>query len=412
MGDKIYGLLGHSTDDSWAVPIHRAFGCPNYRLIEAKAEQLETFLRREDLGGLDIAAPYRQAVLPYCDVQDDVSRAIGNVTTVVRKADGKLYGCNTDTMGFRYMANLSGIQFRGKKVLILGSGGISLTVQHVVRELQARECAVSSCDNYRNIERHANAEVIVSAVPVGSLSSADSRPVDLKKFPNCSGVLDLVYNPRRTALLYQAEKLGIPHMDGLPMRVAQAAAAQEQFFGTAIPNEKIGRVLNLMRQKSQNVVLIGMPGCGKSTIGQELAKLTGRLIVDIDNAVEKRDGRSIPEIFAQDGEETFRKLEREEAVRAGKQPGKIVVTGGGIVKDERNYYALHRNGRIYQLERALNLLPTDGRPLSQSTGISKLYQERAPLYARFRDAAIDNNGTVTKTAAAIWLDFCQHAADD
>jgi shikimate dehydrogenase len=236
-------------------------------------------------------------------------------------------------------------------------------------------------------------------------------PVDLTAFPRCRGVLDVVYNPRRTALLIQAEALGIPCSDGLPMLVAQAKAAEEHFFQRSIPDSENERILSLLRQETANIVLIGMPGSGKSTVGEALAALTGREAVDIDQRIAARAGCSIPEIFAQGGEAAFRALEREETAEAGKLSGKILLTGGGVVKDPRNYGVLHQNSRIYHLIRDLTLLPTDGRPLSQGADLAAMWAEREPLYARFRDAAVENSGTVEDTAAAIWRDFCAHIGD-
>ena len=218
-----------------------------------------------------------------------------------------------------------------------------------------------------------------------------------------------MYNPRRTALLLQAEELGIPCSDGLPMLVAQAKAAEEHFFETPIPDCENERILTQLRQECTNIVLIGMPGCGKTTVGQALATLTGREAIDLDQCIVEKAGRSIPEIFAAEGEPAFRALEREVTAEVGKLSGKIILTGGGVVKDRRNYAPLHQNGRIYQLVRDLNALPTDGRPLSQGADLAAMWKERAPLYAAFRDAAMGNNGTVEDTAADIWRDFCENS---
>ncbi|KAF5031743.1 Shikimate kinase [anaerobic digester metagenome] len=231
---------------------------------------------------------------------------------------------------------------------------------------------------------------------------------DLRDFPRLCGVLDLIYNPQRTRLLLQAEALGIPWSDGLPMLVAQAVAAEELFFGRSIPESETERILNQLRFDSTNLVLIGMPGCGKSTVGQALGQLTGREVIETDRRIVERAGRTIPELFADRGEAYFRELEREEVERAGRESGKIIVTGGGVVKDRRNYDALRQNGRIYQLERSLSLLAREGRPLSQAGELEELWRERQPLYESFRDAAVDNSGTPEDTAAMIWRDFNEY----
>ena len=411
MSDLIYGLLGRTLGHSWSVPIHAALGCPDYRLIELEPEQLEGFLRREDIGGLNVTIPYKQAVMPFCDVIDDAARAIGSVNTIVRR-EGKLYAYNTDAMGFCRMAERAGIGFAGKKVLVLGSGGASLTARAMAKHLGARQVIVVSRtgeDNYQNLSRHADAEVSVNATPVGMFPHNGEKAVDLSAFPRCSGVLDLIYNPRRTALLLQAEALGIPCSDGLPMLVEQAVAAEEHFFHKTFEKEAGEAILRDLRQQMTNLVLIGMPGCGKSTVGRLLAELTGREAIDIDQRIEQRTGRTIPEIFSTEGEAFFRELERQETAEAGKLSGKLLLTGGGVVKDPRNYDALRQNGRICQLDRRLDTLPTDGRPLSQSTQLSQLWEEREPLYRRFRDVCIDNNGPAEETARAIWRDFCENS---
>ena len=412
MGEKIFGLLGRKLGHSWSVPIHTALGCQGYRLIELEPEELEGFLRQPNIGGLNVTIPYKRDVMPFCDVIDPMAQAIGSVNTLTRRADGKLYAFNTDAAGFCWMAERAGISFTGKKAVVLGSGGASLAAVACAKKLGAREVVVisrSGENNYGNLARHADTDIVVNTTPVGMYPNTGVAAVDLTFFPRCSGVLDVVYNPRRTALLLQAEALGIPCSDGLPMLVAQAKAAEEHFFEKPIPDSENERILALLRQECANIVLIGMPGCGKTTVGQALAELTGREAIDIDRRIVERAGCSIPEIFAQGGETAFRTLEREETAEAGKLSGKIILTGGGVIKDARNYGPLHQNGRIYHLIRDLDILPTDGRPLSQTTDLSAMWAERAPLYARFRDAEIENNGSVWETAQAIWRDFCENS---
>lgn len=415
MGELVYGLLGRTLGHSWSVPIHRALGCEGYRLIELEPEDLPAFLRRVDIGGLNVTIPYKRAVMEHCGVIDPAARAIGSVNTLVRKRDGTLCAYNTDAAGFRYLAERAGIALAGRKVVILGSGGASLTAQAVARQAGARAVAVVSrtgTDNYLNLDRHADAEVVVNTTPVGMYPAVGASPVDLRAFPACRGVLDVIYNPRRTALLLQAEALGLPCSDGLPMLVAQAVAAEEHFFGRRLPASETERILAMLRRDTENLVLIGMPGCGKSTVGRALTRLTGREAVDLDDTIVARAGRSIPEIFAREGEAAFRALEREAAAEAGKGSGKIIVTGGGVVKDPRNYASLRQNGRVYHLTRDLSALPTEGRPLSQGADLAALWAERAPLYARFRDAVIANDGPAAETARAIWRDFCAHSGDE
>ena len=412
MGERIYGLLGRKLGHSWSAPIHAALGCEDYRLIELEPEELADFLSRDDIGGLNVTIPYKREVMQYCDVIDGAALTIGSVNTLSRRADGKLYAWNTDAIGFLWMAKRAGIDFREQKVIILGSGGASLTAQAMSRAEGAREVVVvsrSGENNYDNLARHADADILVNTTPVGMYPHTGESPVDLAAFPACRGVLDVIYNPRRTALLLQAERLGIPCSDGLPMLVAQAKAAEEFFFDKNIPDSENERILAMLRREMTNIVLIGMPGCGKTTVGQALSRLTGREAIDLDACIVKKAGCSIPEIFAREGEAAFRTLEREVTAEIGNLSGKIILTGGGVVKDPRNYGPLHQNGRIYHLMRDLDALPTDGRPLSQTTALSALWEERAPLYASFRDEVIDNNGSVEETAEAIWRDFCENS---
>ena len=415
MAERIYGLLGRKLGHSWSVPIHEELGCAGYRLMELEPEELAPFLQQKDIGGLNVTIPYKRDVMPLCDGIDPGAREIGSVNTIVRREDGKLWGYNTDIDGFVYMARRAGVELAGRKVVILGSGGASLTAQAAARREGAREIVVvsrSGPDNYGNLSRHADAELLINTTPVGMYPGNGSAPVDLAVFPRCQGVLDVIYNPQRTALLLQAEELGIPCGGGLPMLVAQAKVAEEHFTGRSIPDSENDRIFRKLRQEMENIVLIGMPGCGKTTVGQALAALTGREAVDIDARIVEQTGCSIPEIFARGGEEAFRALEREETAKVGALSGKIILTGGGVVKDPRNYASLRQNGRIYHLVRDLELLPTDGRPLSQGADLQAMWREREPLYTRFRDAVIRNDGTVEETAQMIWRDFCENSGTE
>ena len=412
MNGCIFGLLGRTLKHSYSVPIHRALGNESYALYEREPDELGAFLAREDIGGLNVTIPYKRDVMAFCDALDETAREIGSVNTIVRRADGRLAGYNTDAYGLRYMAARAGISLAGKKTVILGSGGASLTAQYVAKAAGAKEIVVVSrggADNYGNLSRHQDAQVLVNTTPVGMYPHTGELPMDPAMFPACEGVLELVYNPRRTALAFRAAELGIPCSEGLSMLTAQAKAAEELFFGRAIADGENERILRLMRQSMQNIVLIGMPGSGKTTVGQVLARLTGRTAIDLDEQIVKIDGRTIPEIFAQSGEAAFRALERETAQTWGKESGLILISGGGIVKDERNYHSLKQNGRIYQLERELSLLPRDGRPLSQTADLDAMLRERAPLYARFCDASISNKTTPEEAARQIWQDFCDNA---
>ena len=411
MTEKIYGLIGETLKHSWSVPIHHELGCGDYRLYELKSSELEGFLTAGNIGGLNVTIPYKKAVIPFCASLDPYAEKIGSVNTLVPGPDGKLHGYNTDALGLSYIAKRSGIRFSGTKTVILGSGGTSLTAQAVAAREGAREIVVISRkgeNNYENISRHYDADILINTTPVGMYPNNGSQAADLSGFRNLSGVLDVIYNPGRTALLLQVERLGLPHSGGLPMLTAQAVAAEEIFFGKAIPETEIERITGLLRRDMTNIILIGMPGSGKTTVGRSLSKKTGREAVDIDAEIVKTAGCSIPELFTAVGEEGFRKLETEAVIRAGKETGRIIITGGGVVTREENYAPLHQNGRIYQLIRDLSLLPVEGRPISQKTPLEELYQKRAPLYKSFRDAAVDNNGPLGQTTETIWRDFIEN----
>ena len=408
METLLYGLIGRTLGHSYSVPIHRALGNDAYALYPLEPEALGAFLTRPDLGGLNVTIPYKRDVLPYCERLDETAREIGSVNTIVREHDGSLTGYNTDAYGLNYMAERAGISFAGRKVVVFGSGGASLTAQYVAKRGGARAVVVVSrggAENYDNLSRHADAEILINTTPLGMTPNTGELPADPARFPNCAGVLDLVYNPSKTALLFRTEELGIPCAGGLSMLVAQAKAAEELFFGHAIPSSAIERVLAKTARDMQNIVLIGMPGSGKTTVGAALSRLSGRTCVDLDEQIVREAGTSIPAIFAERGEAAFRALEREMAQRWGGRSSNILVTGGGIVKDERNYYALKQNGRVYQIERDVMLLEREGRPLSANADLSAMLRERAPLYERFRDAAVTNADSAEQAAARIWEDY-------
>lgn len=416
MGEKVYGLLGRKLGHSWSVPIHRALGCPDYRLYEVEPEDLPAFLQREDIGGLNVTIPYKREVIPFCDELDQGAQAIGSVNTIVRGKDGRLRGYNTDLGGFRAMARRAGIAFAGKKVLVLGSGGASLTVRAAARLEGAGEVTVISRtgpDNYGNLaERHGDAQVLVNATPVGMWPQVEGRPLDLALLPRLEGVLDLIYNPLRTNLILQAQERGIPCCGGLSMLVEQAAEAEELFFGRAIPREKTEEILSGLWQDRANLVLVGMPGCGKSTVGRALAEQTGRPFIDLDEEIVRRAGKPIPEIFREDGETAFRELESRVLAEVCGQSGQIIATGGGAVLREENRAAMRRSGRVYFLRREPEKLPTQGRPLSQAGDLREMYRVRLPLYQAVADAEADNDSAgPEETARTIWRDFCAHSGD-
>mgnify|MGYP004529133849 CR=1 FL=1 len=387
------GLLGETLGHSYSPMIHHELGDYDYRLFEVPRERLGSFLTSGSWDGLNVTIPYKKAVVPYCTELSDAAATLQSVNTIVRRPDGTLYGDNTDLYGFLYMVRRSGISPAGKKALVLGSGGASVTVKAALEQLGAHVTVISRSgpDNYTNLDRHADAEIIANTTPVGMYPHNGSAAVDLKQFPCCRGVLDIVYNPARTALILQAEELGIPHASGLSMLVAQAKRSSEQFSGTPIDDSALERVERIIHSRLRNIILIGMPGCGKSTVGKALAERLGRQLRDADQMIADRAGCSIPEIFAREGEEGFRARETEILGELGKQSGLIIATGGGCVTREENYPLLHQNGTVYFLKRGLSKLPKEGRPLSQKSNLETMYEARLPQYRRFADRVIDND---------------------
>lgn len=398
------GLLGQKLGHSYSPAIHGMLADYDYQLFEREPEQLEDFLKNGDWDGINVTIPYKKAVLPYCAELSDTARRIGSVNTIVRRPDGSLYGDNTDAYGFESLVGKSGIDVRGKKALVLGSGGASVTVVAVLKMLGAESVTVISRggeDNYDNLDKHADARIIANTTPVGMYPNNGQAAVDLSLFPRCEGVLDVVYNPARTALLLQAEKLGIPCAGGLYMLVAQAKRSSELFTGRAIPDSEIGRIEKVLSGQMKNIVLVGMPSSGKSTLAAALGEKLGRTVYEADALIEQEAGMDIPAIFAQYGEGHFRALETEILGRLGKLSGAVISTGGGCVTQEENYDLLHQNGTILWLQRGTEKLDKTGRPLSLKNDLNEMYQKREPMYRRFADAAVDNNGSVEATLAQI-----------
>ena len=398
-----YGLLGERLGHSFSPQIHRDLAGYDYQLLPTPPEAVEDLFARRAFQGLNVTIPYKRTVMPLCDEIDPRAAAIGAVNTVVNQ-NGRLTGYNTDIDGFLYMARRAGVDMAGKKVVILGSGGTSRTARAAAGELGAREIVTVSRrgeDNYQNLSRHADAQVLVNTTPVGMYPNWGQSPVSLESFPALEGVLDVVYNPLRTALLLQAEERGLPCSCGLPMLVAQAKRAAELFTGQNIDDSRAEAVLHGLREQLTSIVLIGMPGCGKTTVGRALAGKLGRTFVDLDEEIVRRAGTSIPEIFAREGEAGFRERESALVREFGERTGLVVSTGGGVVTRRENYIPLKQNGLLLHLRRDPAALPTDGRPLSQATAPEELWRRRAPLYAAFADGEIDNNGPLAGTLEQI-----------
>ena len=391
-----YGLIGERLGHSYSPPIHRIFGDYDYQLYPMDREQLRETLKNRDFKGLNITIPYKKDVLPFCDVISDTVRAVGSANTLYFR-EGKLHAENTDLPGMLYMLDRAGISLTGRKAVILGSGGTSLTAQAACRARNAASCIVVSRsgpvtyeDLYAN---HADAEIIINATPVGMYPHNLVSPVDIARFPRLRGVADVIYNPAKTALLLDAEEARVPCADGLWMLAAQAWHAARLFLNRDIAEEKVERAYSAVRKECLNLVLVGMPGSGKSTLARLAAEKTGRRFIDLDAEIEKRWG-PIPEIFKNRGEAAFRDMEREMAKEFGKESGCVIAAGGGAVLRKENVRALRQNAAVAWVRRPTEQLSMEGRPLSTGPeALRRMEETRAPLYRACADYEVFNNGT-------------------
>ncbi|MBQ2785492.1 MAG: AAA family ATPase [Oscillospiraceae bacterium] len=396
------GLLGRKLGHSYSPQIHTYLGSYSYDLFEREPEYVESFLKNGDFSAINVTIPYKKTVMPYCRLTP-TAEYMGSVNTIVRQKDGSLLGHNTDYFGFTSMVRRSGLDPMGKKCLVLGSGGASVTAVAVLKEMGANVIVISRGgeDNYENLDRHMDAALICNCTPVGMYPSNGISPINLDLFPRLEGVLDMIYNPSRTKLLMDAENRGLIAINGLWMLVAQAKEAAEWFLDQKLPDSLIKSVYRKMQLQTENIILVGMPGCGKSTVGKALAAELSKEFVDADEELVKTFGRTIPDVFAEEGEAGFRKKETQILADLGKRSGLVIATGGGCVTKRENYPLLHQNGRILWLKRDIDLLPTEGRPLSQSNRLSEMYTIRKPLYEAFSDFSIDNNSSFHDTVSKI-----------
>ncbi len=397
------GLLGEKLGHSFSPHIHKALADYEYGLYEVEPGMLDLFLQITSLDGMNVTIPYKKSVIRSCASLSPQAEAIGSVNTLVRMPYG-WHGDNTDYDGFCYMCDSIGLDASGKKAVIFGSGGASLTVRKVLADRKAREIIVisrSGENNYENLHLHADAEIVVNTTPLGMYPNVGAAAASLDNFPKCEAVLDIVYNPARTALLLDAEDRGIKCCNGLGMLVAQAHRAAEIFLNKRIDSSAIEKIRADIARETGNIVLVGMPGSGKSKKGSLLAEKLGLKFVDADEHFTEVHGISPAEVISTQGENAMREMETEVLAELGKQSGLVIATGGGCVTREENYRHLHQNGTIVWVKRPLAELPTNGRPLSQSCGVQELYARRAALYERFADVNIEVCDTVEHAVDAI-----------
>lgn len=388
------GLLGRKLGHSYSPQIHARLGSYSYELFEKEPDEVADFLKSGQFSAINVTIPYKKIVIPFCTELSDTARQVGAVNTLVRRSDGSLVGHNTDYFGFVSTVCRVGLNPSGKKVLVIGSGGVSNPVVAALQRMNAKTVVISHRENTpENLAQHSDAAILVNATPVGMYPNVGASPVNLDLFPHLEGVLELIFNPSRTQLLLDAEKRGLKTENGLWMLVAQAKESSEWFTGSNLPEELIPAIHWELKVQMENIILVGMPGCGKTTVGKCLARRLGRPFVDTDAEIEQAAGASIPDIFSVQGEEGFRALETQVLSRLGKQSGLVLATGGGCVTRGENYPLLHQNGTIFFLTRDLNQLCINGRPLSQKGNLADMYRVRLPMYRRFADFTVGNDST-------------------
>ena len=404
-----FGLLGRTLGHSFSPRIHNALGNTNYELFEREPSQLQEFFANPELQGINITFPYKVNALEACDVVDPRAERIGCVNTMVRK-DGKWHGYNTDYDGFVFTLKHAGIDVSGKECIILGDGASSATVHVALEDLGAKSIThlsrktaplYTDAPNY-----YETAQIIINCTPIGMYPHNPASLIDIMQFSKLEGVVDLIYNPRRTILLLQAEMMDVPHCDGLPFLVAQGVEAANHFQGESLGTKEIEQILRDMRREKENIILIGMPGVGKTTVGKAIGKEMGRTCIDVDQELAKEIG-DISTYITEQGEAAFREKEAEMIAKLGTETGLVISTGGGCVTVPKNYAHLRQNGRIYQLTQPVEKLSTSGRVLSGG-GIERLRElekTRTPMYESFAQCIVEHNRNAPETVAVILEDF-------
>lgn len=404
-----YGCIGEHLAHSFSKEVHGALCDYEYELCEIERENLDAFMQKRDFNAINVTIPYKELVIPHMHSIDEHAREIGAVNTVVNR-DGKLYGYNTDFYGMSCLIGHAGVEVKGKKVVILGTGGTSKTAFAVSKSLGAKEIikvsrapdkdSVSYSELYEN---HCDAEIIINTTPVGMYPNICDCPTDISRFENLSGVIDVIYNPLKTPLILEAEKKGIPCEGGLYMLIKQAVRACEIFTDKKMPDSDADAVFGKILRDKQNLVLIGMPASGKSTVGRELARLLSKKFIDTDTLIEKRANKTITKIFKECGEAGFRRLESEIIKETASENGAVIATGGGAVLNRQNVDLLRENGRIFFIDRPLDsLLPTPDRPLAlNAEEIRKRYEERYGIYLASADEKINADTTVDSVVKEI-----------
>ncbi len=390
-----FGCIGEKLGHSFSVEIHEKLGLYDYTLMPIPREKLHGFMTRADFDGINVTIPYKKDVIPYLKDISPESKLCGAVNTIVKK-DGALYGYNTDFAGMRAMLSFGGIEVKGKKVLILGSGGTAGTAFQLCQALGAKRVELVSrghkdgCIPYDQAYARKDTQIIINATPCGMYPNAGTSPIDLARFSRLCGVADAIYNPEKTAFLMEAKSLGIPCVGGLYMLVSQALYAAEIWTGREDLLHLAPSIYEAVRAEKENLVLIGMPGAGKSTLGKAIAREMDREFFDSDAVIEKEEQKTIPQIFREVGEKGFRDIESRVIASLSALRGKVIATGGGAVLRDENVRALQSNGKLIFLDAPLEtLLPTDDRPLTGTAAdLKKRYEERYHIYLASADTVI------------------------
>ena len=404
MSERPYGVLGRVLGHSYTPKIYNMLAGLDYVRFEREPDQVEAFLKGDEWRGVNATIPYKRTVMPYLDELSDIARRLGNVNTITRLPDGRLRGDNTDYYGFQVLVESVGVDLRGKHALVFGGdGGAGSTCMTVLGDLGAIPHAVGRSGDvtYDDLDAWSHAALAVNCTPVGMYPDCPASVCGLEPLTDLEAFVDIVYNPARTSMMMDAEERGIPTAGGLLMLVAQAAQAVERYVGETVSMDRIMQVTDELSRSVENIALIGMPGCGKTRVGERLAELGGREHIDIDREFDRRHGMPAPDFILSNGEDAFREAETEIIADVAKRSSLVISCGGGVVERQANYRLLHQNSRIVMLDRPLDELSTRNRPITAQKGIGRLAETRLPRYRAWADAIITSRESPLATATEV-----------
>ena len=403
VGKAKFGLIGRNIGYSFSKEIHAAFADYDYNIINLEPEEVSGFFAKKEYAGYNVTIPYKRDAAALCDELSPQAKAIGSVNTVVLRKDGTLFGDNTDYYGFLNMAEKAGVDFNGKKVLVFGNGATSATICAAVKDKGGIITVISrnGKTTYADLPKHNDAQILINATPVGTFPETENQITSIDQFEQAEAVLDVVYTPLKSRFVQQGLERGLKASGGLPMLVGQAKKAAELFAGKEISKEEEEKVYHKILRQKQNLILIGMPGSGKTSLGKAAAKKLNRPFIDIDTEIENREHLSIPKIFEKFGESHFRAIETEVIAEITKTSGAVIATGGGAVMNRRNRLNIRQNGFCVLIKRDQEKLALEGRPVSKAKGTKALEKERMPVYKELANSEIENNGTLEEALAQL-----------